>query len=136
MSNRERHEATIERVLLRAGVPAILTWALIPLTFVLPLVDSTRAPYFDLTQTFSQLAYWLSQSGGKYGVPIVAVSMPPVCPGAGRHRRTTCSAEIRKPVTQNTDSRDPDRRGRIAFGPRAGMCRDKNASAIGERGLC
>jgi phosphatidylglycerophosphatase B len=56
-------------------VPAVVTWLLIPLTFLLPLVDSTRAPYFDLTNTFSQLAYWLSQSGGKLGVPIVAVSM-------------------------------------------------------------
>lgn len=39
------------------------------------MVDPTRAPYFDLTQTFAQLAYWLSQSGGKFGAPIVAVLM-------------------------------------------------------------
>ena len=75
MSNRARHEVTTEQVVLRAAVPAIVTWSLIPLTFVLPMVDSTRSPYYDLTQTFSQLAYWLSQSGGKLGVPIVAVTM-------------------------------------------------------------
>ena len=55
MSNRARHEATTPQVCLRSGVPAIVTWSLIPLTFRLPLVDSTRAPYFDLTGTFSQL---------------------------------------------------------------------------------
>jgi hypothetical protein len=57
MSNSARHEASIEQVLLRAAVPAIVTWSIIPLTFMLPTVDSTRSPYFDLTQTFSQLAY-------------------------------------------------------------------------------
>jgi phosphatidylglycerophosphatase B len=69
------YETTKLKVFFRAGVPAIVTWALIPLTFVLPVLDSTWAPYFDLTQTFSELAYWLTQSGGKYGAPIVAVLM-------------------------------------------------------------
>lgn len=63
------------QVLLRAGVPAIVTWLLIPLTFLMPVVDSTRSPFFDLTQSFAQLAYWLSESGGKYGAPIIAVLM-------------------------------------------------------------
>ncbi len=75
ISNRENREATIKQVFLRAGVPAIVIWSLIPLTFLLPLVDSTRAPYFDLTRTFSQLAFWISQSGGKFMIPIIAVSM-------------------------------------------------------------
>ena len=74
-SNKARHEATIEHVLLRAAVPSIVTWSLIPLTFMLPMLDSTTSPYFDLTQTFSQLAYWLSQSGGKLGVPVIAILM-------------------------------------------------------------
>lgn len=39
---------------------------------MLPLVDSTREPYFDLTRAPAQVAYWLSQSGGKFGVPIIA----------------------------------------------------------------
>ena len=53
----------------------MLTLLFVFLSFALPLVDSTRAPYFDLTQKFSQLAYWLSQSGGKVGATIVAVSV-------------------------------------------------------------
>lgn len=73
--NKVRREATFKQVFLQAGIPAIVTWSLIPLTFVLPFIDSTRAPYFDLTQTFSQLAYWLSQSGGKSGAPVVAILM-------------------------------------------------------------
>jgi membrane-associated phospholipid phosphatase len=75
MSKQVNYEATIEQVFLQAGVPVILTCFFIFLTFVLPLVDSTRAPYFDLTQKLSQLAYWLSQSGGKIGATGVAVSM-------------------------------------------------------------
>ena len=75
VSNRAEHKTTIGQVWLRAGVPVVVTWSLVPLAFLLPLVDSTRAPYFDLTSTFSQLVYWLSQSGGKLGVSIVAVLM-------------------------------------------------------------
>ena len=75
MSKQVNYEATIEQVFLQAGVPVILTCFFIFLTFVLPLVDSTRAPYFDLTQKLSQRAYWLSQSGGKIGATGVAVSM-------------------------------------------------------------
>jgi len=75
VSNRAGNEVSIRQVLLRAGMPAFATWLLFLLTFVLPMVDSTRAPYFDLTRTFSQLAYWLSQSGGKFGAPVVAVLM-------------------------------------------------------------
>lgn len=75
MFERVKYEAAIKQVFLQAGVPAILTSLFIFVSFALPLVDSTRAPYFDLTQTFSQLAFWLSQSGGKIGATIVAVSM-------------------------------------------------------------
>jgi phosphatidylglycerophosphatase B len=66
-----RIELSTFQLFLRAGLPLFLTWLLIPLTFALPLVDSTRAPYFDLTQVPAQFAYWLSQSGGKFGVPII-----------------------------------------------------------------
>jgi len=74
-SDSVKHEATAKEVFLQAGIPAILTCSLIPLAFLNSLIDSTRAPYFDLTQTFSQVAYWLSESGGKFGAPIVAVLM-------------------------------------------------------------
>ena len=62
-------------MLFSAGVPAIVTWSIIALALVLPCVDPTRAPYFDLTQTFSEVMYWLAQSGGKLGLPIVITSM-------------------------------------------------------------
>jgi phosphatidylglycerophosphatase B len=75
MPEKKLKEASNVRVFLWAVLPAITAWAFIPLTFVLPYVDSTRAPYFDLTQTFSQLTYWITQSGGKYGAAVVAVAM-------------------------------------------------------------
>jgi hypothetical protein len=70
-----KHEATSKEVFFQAGIPAILTCSLIPFAFLNSQIDSTRAPYFDLTQTFSQVAYWLSESGGKFGAPIVAALM-------------------------------------------------------------
>ncbi len=60
---------------MRAGLPIFLTWCFLLLSFVLPLVDSTRAPYFDLTKMPAQFAYWLSQSAGKFGVPIITILM-------------------------------------------------------------
>jgi phosphatidylglycerophosphatase B len=69
------YEATTKQVCLRACLPVLATSLLVPLTFLLPFVDSTRPPYFDLTGTFSQLAYWLSWSGGRVGAPIVAAAM-------------------------------------------------------------
>lgn len=74
-SDSVKHEVPAKEVLLQAGIPAMVTCSLIPLAFVSTLIDSTRAPYFDLTQTFSQVAYWVSKSGGKLGAPVVAVLM-------------------------------------------------------------
>lgn len=71
MSVRAGFQASTFQVFLCTGLPIFLTWLLIPLTFMLPLVDSTRAPYVDLTKMPAQLAYWLTQSGGKFGVPII-----------------------------------------------------------------
>jgi phosphatidylglycerophosphatase B len=75
ISNRGEDKATIRKIYLRSGLPLLVTWLLIPLAFLLPLVDSTREPYFDLTNTFSQGAYWLTQTGGKFGTPIIALLM-------------------------------------------------------------
>lgn len=72
-------EATTEtsslHVILRAGVPTIVTWLLINLSFILPLLNSTKPPYFNLVQTIPEIAYWLSQSGGKLGAPIIGILM-------------------------------------------------------------
>jgi len=63
------------QVLSQAGIPALLTWLLIPLSSLNPRIDSTIAPYFDLTQPFAQFAYWLSFSGGTTGIPFVILLM-------------------------------------------------------------
>ena len=63
------------RFWLSALAPLVMAWLFILVAFLIPMLDSTREPYFDLTRPFSQLAYWVSRTGGKYGVPIVAASM-------------------------------------------------------------
>jgi phosphatidylglycerophosphatase B len=75
MPEKKHEEVSNVRVFLLAVMPATVTWALIPLSFVVPALDSTQAPYFDLTRAFSQLSYWVTQSGGKYGVAVVAVAV-------------------------------------------------------------
>jgi hypothetical protein len=75
LSDEKHQEVTARQVMSRALVPVIVAWLLIPLTFVVPLIDSTRAPYIDLTQTFSLLVYWLAWTGSKFGVPIIALVM-------------------------------------------------------------
>ena len=68
-------EIKITQVLARAGLPALFAWALLLLTYFHPILDATRAPYFDLTSTFAVIAYWISESGGKIGAPTVVVLM-------------------------------------------------------------
>lgn len=64
---------TLGRVLLRAGLPAVAAWGIIPLAFWIPVVDATRAPYADLTTAFSHWVFWITQTGGKIGISIIAV---------------------------------------------------------------
>ncbi|MFW5425861.1 MAG: phosphatase PAP2 family protein [Methylophagaceae bacterium] len=71
----EARNKPVSRIVLQAGIPVIFTCLLLPLTFLIPLLDSTTAPYFDLTQPFSQIAYWLSFSGGTMGAPFVILLM-------------------------------------------------------------
>lgn len=63
------------QIILYSGLSVILAWLLIPLTFLFPLIDSTTAPYFNLTQLFSQLAYWVSYSASISGAPLVVLLM-------------------------------------------------------------
>lgn len=67
------HEPSNREIFNQAGIPIILTWLLIPLSFFLPIVDSTTPPYFDLSQETMNLVYWVSESGGKFGAPIIAM---------------------------------------------------------------
>ena len=48
--------------------------ALLPLTYLPPFNPFTK-PQVDLTGPVALAAYWLSESGGVYGIPIVAVFM-------------------------------------------------------------
>lgn len=66
---------SVSQVLYSAGVPMLLAWSVVPLTFLSPLIDSTQAPYFDLTGNVSYIAYWAALSGSKFGVPLVGVLM-------------------------------------------------------------
>ena len=55
------------QLLLRVGLPLAVTWLLIGVSFLLPLIDSTRPPFFDLTDACAQIAYWVSLSATPYG---------------------------------------------------------------------
>jgi len=68
-------EATVWQALYRAGVTMFLTWSMVPLTFLFPLIDSTQPPYVNLAGGISDIAYWISLSGSKFGVPFVGVLM-------------------------------------------------------------
>lgn len=57
------------------GWPLIITYAFLPLTFLVPIVDSTREPYFDLSSPFAITVYWIAESCSKLGAPIVGALM-------------------------------------------------------------
>ena len=59
----------------RAYLPLFITWLLILLSFSIPLLNSTRPPYIDLSGQLSVVVYMLAFSGGKFGAPIIAVIM-------------------------------------------------------------
>ena len=62
-------------VLKQLAWPLLMTYSLLPAAWLFPVVDSTREPYFDLTTGFATANYWVAQSGGKTGVPIIGVLM-------------------------------------------------------------
>jgi phosphatidylglycerophosphatase B len=66
---------TLGRVVRRLAWPLLVTYAVLAGSLWCPLVDSTRAPYFDLTSNFAMVVYWITQSGGKFGMPFVGVTM-------------------------------------------------------------
>jgi phosphatidylglycerophosphatase B len=53
----------------------LVTYALLPVTFLFPILDSTREPYCDLTSGVATASYWTTQSGGRIGAPIIGVLM-------------------------------------------------------------
>lgn len=94
--NREGgNEALGRNIYLRAGVPVFAVWLLLPVSFLLPLIDSTRPPYVDLSQTLADTAYWLAQSGGVAGAPLIGLALIVLLvsrPGINRGRRLSEAA--------------------------------------------
>lgn len=77
-------------VILRLAVPTALTYLLLIAVSLVPVVDSTRGPFIDLTSTLAEIAYWVAESGGTRGAPIVIVAALFVLisrPGIGGRRR-------------------------------------------------
>jgi phosphatidylglycerophosphatase B len=70
-----KHAAETKSALKRLVLPLAVTYLLIPFSFLIPIVDSTTEPYFDLTSGFARLAYATAESGGRYGAPIVGILM-------------------------------------------------------------
>ena len=75
MSSDLSDEVVTAQVIRRALFPLMISCLFITMSFLIPLIDSTKAPYFDLTGIVSQLAYFLAFTGGKFGAPIVALVM-------------------------------------------------------------
>ncbi len=75
MQERRVQEVSTTRIMVLAVLPAVFSASLVPVTFLIPLVDSTRAPHFDLMGSVSSLAYWIAGSGGEYGIIVVDLLM-------------------------------------------------------------
>jgi len=71
--------------------PVLVIYAVLASSLWCPLIDSTRAPFFDLTSNFAMVVYWITQSGGKYGMPFLGVAWLTLLvsrPGISADRRT------------------------------------------------
>jgi len=53
---------------------ALMLISLLPL-FLFPVFDGSKAPFFALDGRLAMLAWWLSLSGSKYGLPIVITAL-------------------------------------------------------------
>lgn len=89
------YEATTARMCLRAGLPVLVAWLFVTLTFLLPRINSTGPPYLELNSAFSQFMYGITRSGGRYGTAIVALSFLSVIVARGgidrkRRWKETC----------------------------------------------
>lgn len=63
------------RVFTQLAWPLLVAYAFLPATFLIPIIDSTRAPYFDLTSGVATVLFWAAQSGSVVGAPIVGSLM-------------------------------------------------------------
>jgi len=77
-TGRDRHgegPTGIRLVLRRLAFPILMAYAFIPLTFLVPILDSTRESVFDLNTWFALLVYGITETGGTTGASIVGVLM-------------------------------------------------------------
>lgn len=84
-------------VLRQLAWPMLMTYALLPVAFLFPILDSTREPYCDLTSDVAAVFYLTTQSGGRIGAPIIGVLMLVLLitrPGISGARRTLEAALI------------------------------------------
>jgi phosphatidylglycerophosphatase B len=49
--------------------------ALLTLTYVVPLLNPYRRPHLDLTGPFAVAAYWVAESGGTMGIPLIGIAL-------------------------------------------------------------
>jgi len=78
-------------VALRLALSVLLGYALVALTFVVPRLNSIEPPYTNLAGPVGVAAYWVAESGGAMGAPIVCAVMIGVAVGRGgltRQRRS------------------------------------------------
>ena len=68
-----QQEKTTGDLLRRVVPPIALAWVFLPLAFVIPWLNSTSSPYFDLTGWIAQVASILSVIGGSKGTPFVLI---------------------------------------------------------------
>lgn len=62
-------------VLVRLSAVIVPAFVLLPLTHVIPCLNPFRSPHVDLTGPVALAAYWMAESGGKFGIPAIAALM-------------------------------------------------------------
>ncbi|MDZ7288466.1 MAG: phosphatase PAP2 family protein [candidate division KSB1 bacterium] len=63
----------IRLILRRLAFPILATYIFLPLIYLVPVLDSTREPYFDLNARHALWAYGITETGGTIGAPIVGM---------------------------------------------------------------
>ena len=65
-------QPTTPRDLVRRVIrPIAIAWLFLPLAFIIPWLNSTRSPYFDLTGGIGQVASVLAEVGGLVGTIVI-----------------------------------------------------------------
>lgn len=68
-------DSSVKCVLVRLLAVVVPAFALLPLTYVVHCLNPFSSPNIDLTGTLALAAYWVSESGGKFGIPVIGTLM-------------------------------------------------------------